>query len=229
LQRIIHSEQGDRIQFYHHHVTLMLLPGALPGHEPLRLLLDAEPQWPGEDEIATALRLLERVLVNYPRAFDLVLADALYAKAPFFNFLWTRGKHVLVVLKEERRDLYQDVHGLMALTPSRSGCYRTRSCRWWDFPDLSSWPQVQPRLRVIRSEETSAVRRQRTAEVDSSLPHQRETGRPSRSHQTCLIWTAYLSLRPRLRNHCCTLSLLAARQVVAYTWLRNAGVCVFTK
>ena len=73
---------------------------------------------------ADALRLLERVLVDYPRAFDLVLADALYAKAPFFNFLLAAGKHALVVLKEERRDLYQDVHGLMALTPSHPGCYQ---------------------------------------------------------------------------------------------------------
>jgi hypothetical protein len=72
----------------------------------------------------------------------------------------------LVVLKEERRDLYQDVHGLMVLTPSRLGCYRTRSCRWWDFSDLSSWPQVQARLRVIRSEETYVVRRQRSEEVE---------------------------------------------------------------
>jgi hypothetical protein len=166
LQRTIHGAAGDQIQYYHRHVTLMLLPGSPPGHAPLRLLLDAEPQRPGEDEVATALRLLARVLLDYPRAFDLVLADALYAKAPFFNFLLAAGKHVLVVLKEERRDLYQDVHGLMALTPARPGCYRTRSCRWWDFSDLRSWPQVQTHLRVIRSEETYAVRRQLTKEVE---------------------------------------------------------------
>jgi hypothetical protein len=35
------------------------------------------------------------------RAFDLVLADALYAEAPFFNFLLAHGKHALVVLKDE--------------------------------------------------------------------------------------------------------------------------------
>jgi hypothetical protein len=37
------------------------------------------------------MRLLTRVLAAYPRAFDLVLADALYAIAPFFNFLIDRG------------------------------------------------------------------------------------------------------------------------------------------
>jgi len=33
------------------------------------------------------------VIRSYPRAFDLVLADALYATAPFFNFLLARRKH----------------------------------------------------------------------------------------------------------------------------------------
>src|ERR1700675_4966984 len=99
LQRTIHSAEGDRIQFYHRQVTLLLLSGALPGREAVRLLLDHEPQRPGENEVETALRLLARVISAYPRAFDLVLADALYAEAPFFNFLLARGKHALVVLK----------------------------------------------------------------------------------------------------------------------------------
>ena len=60
LQRTIHGEQGDRLQFYHRQVTLLLLPGAPPGREPVRLLLDQEPQRPGEDEVQTALRLLAR-------------------------------------------------------------------------------------------------------------------------------------------------------------------------
>jgi hypothetical protein len=56
--------------------------------------------------------LMARVLPAYPRAFDLVLADALYATAPFFNFLLAHGKHALVVLKDEGRNLYQDAAGL---------------------------------------------------------------------------------------------------------------------
>ena len=80
------------MQFYHRQVTLMLLTGALPGREAVRLLLDHEPQRSGEGEVETALRLLARVIPAYPRAFDLVLADALYAEAPFFNFLLAHGK-----------------------------------------------------------------------------------------------------------------------------------------
>jgi hypothetical protein len=166
LQRTIHSEKkGDRIQFYHRNVTLMLVPGVRPGHKAIRLLLDLEPQRPGEDEAATALRLLGRVLAAYPRAFDVVLADALYAEAPFFNFLAAHGKHALVVLKDERRNIYQDVLGLFKLVQPQKGRYRSRDCLWWDFPELVSWPQVKVPLRVIRSVETYAVRRQLTGEV----------------------------------------------------------------
>lgn len=159
LQRIIRTEHGQRVQFYHRNVTLLLLG------EKLRLLLDLECQRPGEDEVATAVRLLDRVLTAYPRAFQVVLADALYAQAPFLNFLLARGKHALVVLKDERRDLYQDVAGLFALVPPQVGQYRSRDCRWWDLPGLLSWPQVTAPLRVIRSQETYFVRRQATQQL----------------------------------------------------------------
>jgi Transposase DDE domain len=160
LERTIHTDHTDRTQFYHRQVTLMLLPGARPGCEPIRLLLDHEPQRAGEDEVATALRLLERVIGSYPRAFDLLLADALYGTAPFFNFLLAHGKHALVVLKDERRNLYQDAAGLFAYVPPQEGSFRSRQCSWWDFPDLLSWPQVNAPVRVIRSLETFSVRRQ---------------------------------------------------------------------
>lgn len=76
-QRTVKTAQGERIQYYHRQVTLMLLPGPRSSGKPLRVLLDCEPMLPDEDEVATAIRLLIRVLAAYPRAFDLVLADAL--------------------------------------------------------------------------------------------------------------------------------------------------------
>lgn len=160
LERTIHNGNTDRKQFYHRQVTLMLLPCPRPGCEPIRLLLDHEPQRAGEDEVATALRLLARVLGSYPRAFDLVLADALYATAPFFNFLLAHGKHVLTVLKDDRRNLYQDAAALFASIPPIPGSFRNRSCLWWDLPDLLTWPQVNTPVRVIRSLETYSVKRQ---------------------------------------------------------------------
>ena len=166
LERTIHSEQGDRIQYYHRQVTLLLVTGAPPGRQPLRLPLDHEPQQPHEDEVATAMRLLERVLALYPRAFDLVLADALYAKAPLFNFLLDHRKHALVVLKDERRNLYQDATGLFNVVQPVQGAFRARDCQWWDLCGLTSWPEVKVPLRVIRSLETYSVRRQLDKQVE---------------------------------------------------------------
>jgi len=65
-------------------------------------------------------RLLQRVLIDYPRAFDSVLADGLYLRADFFNFLGGHRRHVLVVLKDERRNLFQDAAGTSIL------CRRSR-------------------------------------------------------------------------------------------------------
>ena len=85
---------------------------------------------------------------------------ALYSTAPFFNFLGARGKYVLTVLKDERRNLYQDAAGLWLAVAPTTGSYRSRQCQWWDFPDLLSWPEVHVPVRVVRSVETYSVRRQ---------------------------------------------------------------------
>ena len=160
LHRTIHSEHGDRIQYFHRQVTLLLVTGAPAGRPPLRIPLDHEPQLPGEGEVEAAIRLLERVLLRYPRAFDLVLADALYTQAPFFNFVLDHGKHVLSVLKDERRNLYQDVAGLFDSVPPVKGTFRSRDCWWWDFPGLVSWKEVKVPVRVIRSLESYSIKRQ---------------------------------------------------------------------
>jgi hypothetical protein len=138
----------------------MLLPGATAGGKSVRFLLDVEPQQPGEDEVACALRLLTRVLQGYPRAFDVLLADALYAQAPFWNFLIDHGKHTLVVLKDQRRDIYQDCAGLIPQMVPQVGQYRSRQCSWWDIADLRSCADVKLPLRVVRSQETYSVKRQ---------------------------------------------------------------------
>jgi hypothetical protein len=162
LERTIHAEQGDRLQYYHRQVVLMLVAGERAGKPALRLLLDLEPQRLGEDEVAAALRLLERVLARYPRAFEVVLADGLYAQAPFFNFLLGHRKHALVVLKDPRRDLYQDAFGLFQLVAPKPGQFRSRDCQWQDVEDLRSWPQVQAPVRVVCSQECYSQRCQLT-------------------------------------------------------------------
>jgi len=154
LKRTIHTSRGDRIQYYHRVVALSLVS------QDLRLMLDAEPMAPGEDEVAAAMRLLDRVICRYPRAFDLVQGDALYADPRFFHWALDHGKQALAVLKNERRDLLQDAQRLFEnLPPTR---LRDGSClrECWDLEGFTTWPQVRVPVRVVRSRETRAIRRQ---------------------------------------------------------------------
>lgn len=163
LERTIHGKRGDRIQYYHRVVSVSLVT------RDLRVLLDAEPVKAGEDEIATALRLLDRVVQAYPRAFDLVSGDGLYTDPRFFHWALAHGKHALAVLKDERRDLLQDAQQLfesMAPTTVREETV-LREC--WDLEGFRTWPQAGVPVRVVRSRETRAVRRQLDKQVHQEV------------------------------------------------------------
>ena len=119
---------------------------------------------PGENEVAAATRLLQRIVLNYPRAFDVVVADGLYARAPFFKTVIAHGKHVIAVLKDDRRDMMQDAMGIFRqeqpVVFQHDGV--TRQC--WDVEGFNSWTQFGQEARVVRSVETTTVCRQRTGE-----------------------------------------------------------------
>jgi hypothetical protein len=73
---------------------------------------------------------------------------------------------VLIVLKDERRNLYQDATGLFNAEQPVKGTFRARECQWWDLCDLTLWPEVNVPVRVIRSLETYSVRRQLDKKVE---------------------------------------------------------------
>jgi len=145
-----------RIQYYHRLVLAILVGGQVP------FLLDIEPQRKGEDEVGCGLRLLGRVLKDYPRAFDLIVADGLYLGAPFVRFCLGHGKDVVVVLKDDRRDLLQDAQSLFRLEQPRVEVKGPLVCQMWDVEGLTSWTAVDVPIRVVRSLESRTVRRQRT-------------------------------------------------------------------
>ncbi len=160
LQRNVETSKGKRIQYYHRNVTAMIATEELP------FLVDSEPQIPGEDEVACALRLLDRILCDYPRAFDVVLGDGLYTDPRLYNFVLDHGKDVLTVLKDERRDLIQDARALFSgrLPTEFSRGKTSVSC--WDLEGFTSWPTVKTPVRVVRSREVTKVRRQLDDQVE---------------------------------------------------------------
>ena len=162
LTREIKTATGTEIQYYHRHVTGVLVC------EGFVLLLDLEMQRPGEDEVAAAIRLVDRLFILYPRAFTIVMADGLYARAPFFRKVVEHGKHVIAVLKDDRRDLLKDAMGIFSQEQPivvQNG-HTSRQC--WDVEGLTSWPQFGS-VRVVRSLETKTCRRQKTGKTEQRV------------------------------------------------------------
>lgn len=158
LPRTVHTAQGERTQYYHRYVAALL---ALP---PAYLLLDVERQKPGEDEMACARRLLERLLSVYPRAFDVVCGDNLYMNPDFCRLALEHGKDFIAVLKNENRNLLQDARSLFEGREPQEGRREKTACRWWDLEGFTSWETLKAPVRVVRSVETRTVHRQRTGE-----------------------------------------------------------------
>jgi hypothetical protein len=110
--------------------------------------------------VAAALRLVHRAVQAYPRAFDVVAGDGLYARADFFNSVRALGKDAIAVLKDEQRNLLQDARGLMAALQPQLWDDQGKHYECWDVSGFTTWPQFQGPVRVVRTLETTRVRRQ---------------------------------------------------------------------
>jgi hypothetical protein len=160
LQRQVETAEGKKIQYYHRNVTALLIT------EHMSFLLDSEPQLPGEDEVACALRLLGRVVSQYPRAFDVILGDGLYTDPRLYNFALDQGKDVLTVLKDERRDLIQDARALFKGLAPKEFSRGATSVTCWDLEGFTSWPQVKAPVRVVQSREVTKIHRQLNDQIE---------------------------------------------------------------
>lgn len=155
LTREITCNDEIRTQFYHRYVMAYLLC------EEGRVLLDLELQRKGEGEISAATRLVQRLLQTSPRAFNVMAGDALYLDPTLCNLLLKHNKDFVAVLKNEERDLIKDFRGLLdfeGATPLRFK-HNGKQCSCHDIEGFTSWPQLRHEVRVVRSEETSTVRR----------------------------------------------------------------------
>lgn len=160
LQRVVRAKDGDRIQYYHRFAALRLV-----GRD-ISITLDIEPMVLGEDELAAARRLVERVLKRYPRAFDVVAGDGLYANTEWFGFLRSHGLYALAVLKENRPNLLDDARALFGFQSGVDLSEGDLRRQGWDSEDFTSWPDMAERVRVVRSLETRTVRRQLDDQIE---------------------------------------------------------------
>lgn len=161
LERVVHFKSGDRTQCYFRYVAAYLT------NAKRHLLIDAEPQLPGEGEIACAIRLVTRLLQSHPRAFDVACGDNLYMDPALWKLLRAHNKHVIAVLKNENRGLLEDARSLLAHTaPIQFNDHKVRrTC--WDLEGFTTWPQCGEKVRVVRSLERTTVRRQKGREQET--------------------------------------------------------------
>jgi len=134
------------VEYYHRGVVFHLVgfPIAMP--------LDVEMIRPGKGEVMAGKRLLERAVRRYGRFFDVVLADALYMEAPFYNLCLQYHKHVMTVLKGEQRVLFQDAQGVFSMMDPRVWKEGHSQIRAWDAEG------IEVPLRVLHTEETVTKR-----------------------------------------------------------------------
>jgi len=155
LKRKVTLRGREVIEYYHRVVVCHLV-----GFD-LALPLDLEPILPGEGEVIAAKRLLKRIVKKYPRFFDGIVADSLYLEAPFINCCLEQGKHVIAVMKSERRLLMQDAKGVFKITDPITLKEDNLTAKIWDSEGFESLEGVTIPLRVLHSEEKELKRRRK--------------------------------------------------------------------
>ena len=123
------------IEYYHRYVFAQI------NGPKLNALLDLEPIRPGEGEAEAALRLLGRIRRIYgPRFFDAITIDGWYVQGPFLKALDKLGWAWVVVLKQERMEVFQEARALSAIQAPTQEFFdkvRQREVKLWQVQDLN--------------------------------------------------------------------------------------------
>lgn len=142
-----------RTQFYHRAVGCQIISS------PVKPFLAVEWLRPGEGEDTAALRLLARLPQLYGSPFfDILLLDSLYAQAPVLKLARQIGWDVVITLKQENRDLYQNVMALFAArAPDQSFTEqdggKTTQVRLWHTDQLPFTKDHPQPVQVLWSQE----------------------------------------------------------------------------
>ena len=151
--RNVSKIEGEVKLNYYHRYSAFILAG-----QKFAFLLDIEPIYPLEGELTSTLRLLERVCINYPKAFDVVAGDGLYLNGATFKLLESHHKYTIAVLKDQRRELYGEAMSLSAITAPVAYQDEGVAYRAWEHKISGLWDGYDKPVRVVRSEETKTVR-----------------------------------------------------------------------
>jgi hypothetical protein len=87
-----------------------------------------------------------------------VIGDGLYLNGKIFKLLESHHKKTIAVLKEERRQLYQEAKALSSLSEPETYKSGKTTYKVWDHSISGCWDGYGKAVRVIVSEETTRKR-----------------------------------------------------------------------
>ena len=147
-----HGQKQIVIEYYHRNVFAQINGPKFNG------LLDVEPIRPGEGEAEAGLRLLGRIRRIYGvRFFDAVTIDSWYVQGPFLKGVEKLGWSWIVVLKQERMEVFQEARQLSQGHEPDQHFYdaeRKRDVQLWEIKNLSFSKAYGRNVRVVHSHET---------------------------------------------------------------------------
>jgi len=133
---------------YQHHLSMIGVVGT-----GLSLPFDVEPYLPKENEVASSKRLLLRGVNALGHRFaDYVVADGLYAEAPFLHLVGDLGLHVVVRLKGNLPELEAQARARFHQSPpSLTIEVDGDRVELWDADDFDPWEALRwTTVRVLR-------------------------------------------------------------------------------
>lgn len=146
--RNVSKIEGKEVLQYYHSFVAFILAG-----EKFATMLDIEPILPGQGELTSAYRLLSRVCINYPKAFEAVAGDALYLAGEVYRLLKSHRKYAISVLKDESRQLYEEALALSDIAEPVTYADDKTTYRVWEHKIEGLWKSYNKEITVIRSEE----------------------------------------------------------------------------
>jgi len=146
--------QGQKqtvVEYYHRYVFAQI------NGPKFNTLLDLEAIRPGEGEAEAALRLLGRIRRVYGvRFFDALTVDGWYVQGPFLKAVEKLGWAWVVVLKQERMEVFQEARALSAgQKPNLQFDDKTRDrhVKLWEVKNLDFSQSYGRKVRVVHSQE----------------------------------------------------------------------------
>jgi len=143
-------------EYFHRGVMMQQVGGDPHVVYGLEMLRPADGADKLEGETTAAQRFIGDVFRRHGRLADILVFDALYAKASVIHACLDRHADVVIRMKEERRLIMQDAKGLFDARPAdgqwveQDGKGHQVVVKYWEEVGLQSWSQVRVPMRMVK-------------------------------------------------------------------------------